>query len=907
MPNIQPSTSSPPDTSSGSDQSTVANGLVNTLNNFTPCTSVNPSSSSSKVVATLSNKMSTLSTNVAGVANGPQKQTPRSTLPFNGDENVFVPTFGTFPDSSNPQTNCTAPLRYQTPAPTVPATQVVQFSPGDLEFSNHTAPLPNNGSMNGRKNNFKRSYSPPNKLVRYYCIPDLEKELPIPPTRHLMVSGINNGASPTTLKVFFEQYGELSALFVERLFTEGCVYVSFFDMQAAMKCQRELGRNLPVVFCVRTMLEDQEVQAFMKRLEDDLGGVYTLQSLPSRDSSTLFIEFCDIRDAAAALERFNNGIFMGCQLRVTQPQAQRCGWVKAGRMVEIHDDQNVCIVQAGSTQLVNDLKRSTPRTFSAFVSGKGGQEITPGRGQIRRVNADAFITPPRDGTLKTITNAQGQKIILSPYGRRDGRQNGLLFYDSDSPEDESRDINKNIIDIEKIMDGTDPRTTIMVRNIPNRLTQTNLKDWLDETAYRRYDFLYLRIDFANECNVGYAFVNFMNDSDFDSKYYRSQFGSEKVVEMAYANIQTRAKLIEKFRNSSVMDQPPDFRPLVFFPCGENAGLPMDFPSPNNLPRKLRSVTAAENSGLYNPRPRGDSNFITPQKYRHNNGNNFSPGYRNGNNGYRPRGLNFGNNQAAVTQNRQVGNGQQIVSNNAPTQINGQIGMLRELAIPNGMVTGIAAANNIGSNVIASQIPISTVAAGMNMPAQNQTVPANGSMTGGGPQNMMTSLAPNNPTGGVFIMNEGTPVTSPLATRILSTPSRTATAFRPNGAPAHTPTAHYGNKPQTPISNSAGFQPRGRPSNSSSEDETNGYAPSTPTPNPRGQSRFAKLFTTPESPLSPASLAYNGRIPPGFSGFGANRPADYTNQQRDATATPNLQEEMDMSIANIRNVFGKKLE
>ncbi|PHH72187.1 hypothetical protein CDD80_4716 [Ophiocordyceps camponoti-rufipedis] len=68
----------------------------------------------------------------------------------------------------------------------------------------------------------------------------------------------------------------------------------------------------------------------------------------------------------------------------------------------------------------------------------------------------------------------------------------------------------NHVDINRIRDGIDVRTTIMLRNIPNKVDQSMLKRIIDESSWGKYDFMYLRIDFANDCNVGYAFINFVD-------------------------------------------------------------------------------------------------------------------------------------------------------------------------------------------------------------------------------------------------------------------------------------------------------------------------------------------------------------------------------------------------------------
>ena len=119
---------------------------------------------------------------------------------------------------------------------------------------------------------------------------------------------------------------------------------------------------------------------------------------------------------------------------------------------------------------------------------------------------------------------------------------------SDSPEvapsrlheSSSSQVNeRNQLNLTRIENGQDTRTTVMVKNIPNKMSDKDLIAYIGNVCPRRIDFLYLRMDFQNgewenhsyfvfgrfmlrlmcyhyyapECNVGYAFVNFITVED----------------------------------------------------------------------------------------------------------------------------------------------------------------------------------------------------------------------------------------------------------------------------------------------------------------------------------------------------------------------------------------------------------
>lgn len=97
---------------------------------------------------------------------------------------------------------------------------------------------------------------------------------------------------------------------------------------------------------------------------------------------------------------------------------------------------------------------------------------------------------------------------MTPYGHS---PTGLIGSEPTSPNLDVGVTPEHTIDRTKIRSGDDLRTTIMIRNIPNKVTsvwfggfspatlvtdfifQDQLKLILDETSFGKYDFVYLRM------------------------------------------------------------------------------------------------------------------------------------------------------------------------------------------------------------------------------------------------------------------------------------------------------------------------------------------------------------------------------------------------------------------------------
>jgi hypothetical protein len=160
------------------------------------------------------------------------------------------------------------------------------------------------------------------------------------------------------------------------------------------------------------------------------------------------------------------------------------------------------------------------------------------------------------------------------------------------------------LNMNNILMGEDKRTTLMIKNIPNKYTQKMLLALLEErfagTHPFPFDFFYLPIDFKNRCNVGYAFINMTTPlaipalvEEFHGRRW-PKFNSEKVCQIAYGRIQGKLSLIQHFQNSSLLHEDKKCRPVLFSMNGDVEPFPIGPAALANYSLKSRASEAGRN-------------------------------------------------------------------------------------------------------------------------------------------------------------------------------------------------------------------------------------------------------------------------------------------------------------------------
>ncbi|KAI1082352.1 RNA recognition motif 2-domain-containing protein [Whalleya microplaca] len=395
-------------------------------------------------------------------------------------------------------------------------------------------------------------------------------------------------------------------------------------------------------YLVNNWSDSQQLEAFLKNLLQSEGDLFAFKVQDGVEGSLMsaVVEYCDNDMSLRAISKFNGVVITGLQICMTLYRPDIPSMTNAN-----HDGIISPIRNTGTTpDLVGGFQRMSiarphsvvPAMSNALVStparstASSGFQVQPPYGMMPVLYQGMPVSPPymldqpphrsHSAMLSSSNYSLASPVMPQPspymsadymtprqfqnYGRR---SNAVRITRSGYCNAANH---HNHVDVSRIREGTDVRTTIMLRNIPNKVDQALLKRIVDESSWGKYDFMYLRIDFANDCNVGYAFINFVDPLDIiDFVNARGNqrwncFKSDKVAEISYATIQGKDCLVQKFRNSSVMLEAAHYRPKLFYtlngPRPELAGSEEPFPEPDNQSKMKRSCENAEHVGLFTP-------------------------------------------------------------------------------------------------------------------------------------------------------------------------------------------------------------------------------------------------------------------------------------------------------------------
>ena len=116
---------------------------------------------------------------------------------------------------------------------------------------------------------------------------------------------------------------------------------------------------------------------------------------------------------------------------------------------------------------------------------------------------------------------------------------------------------KYVINLEKIINEKDQRTTLMIKNIPRNIMQSFLMGIINKKFEGLFNFFYLPIDFIKKENAGYAFINFKNSKNIVDFYIEFNekpwpFCPNRKCFISYARIQGFRAITQHFSSSNIM-------------------------------------------------------------------------------------------------------------------------------------------------------------------------------------------------------------------------------------------------------------------------------------------------------------------------------------------------------------------
>ncbi|KAG6528750.1 protein terminal ear1 homolog [Zingiber officinale] len=441
-------------------------------------------------------------------------------------------------------------------------------------------------------------------------------------SRAVMISMVPRHLGEAEVRAAMEAFGRVQAVDVGALAAEGVVIVHYYDLRSAQAVVAAAAHGLVYLsggwgwfggwgvganhfsaiwaqFAAAAI--DEPNQGFIFVLNSDsafsctalaqifgaFGVLKDVKVVPSKQQHLVLVEFYDKRDAGRAMLELNgkeiDGRRLFLQFGATETQTIRSntlrneknrevslpprlarGSLKDGRWLQSSE-----LRQVGKPApcFVNAAKPSAKTSHSAIVSAEKWS-----RKSLRQNHCYVPSPPPSSPQEPSTSKRRGNWKKFTKTKEEDSGR--FLFKEIDT--EASRQLSPR----------RDSRTTVMIKNIPNKYSQKLLLSLLDDHCvecndkirdskedepYSAYDFLYLPIDFNNKCNMGYGFVNLTSPAAA-LRLYRSfhrqpwqAFNSRKICQVTYARLQGLEALKEHFRSSRFTCDCDEFMPAVFYP------------------------------------------------------------------------------------------------------------------------------------------------------------------------------------------------------------------------------------------------------------------------------------------------------------------------------------------------------
>ncbi|GAV59784.1 RRM_1 domain-containing protein/RRM_2 domain-containing protein [Cephalotus follicularis] len=383
------------------------------------------------------------------------------------------------------------------------------------------------------------------------------------------------------------------------------------------------------------------------------GAVKELRETPLKKQQR-FVEFYDIRDAAKALKEMNGKELQGKHVVIEFSRPGGCGrkfFYAASKSLST-TATNMSVIDSTNTHptRASSYRPSLPLTLPGGFSGRSHSNVprsfnsqnrlptkkssnsNKGNNPNGGINSKSTVYGPVELSLHSLSlggavdSGTEEKLASGAIKKsiKKSSQKGQPMKQQQprSKPWKGRQVKKFdarfLINEDAMVESNsfDTRTTVMIKNIPNKYSQKLLLNMLDnhcihcneqiadgdDQPMSSYDFVYLPIDFNNKCNVGYGFVN-MTSAQATLRLYKAfhlqnweVFNSRKICEVTYARVQGLQALKEHFKNSKFACEMDHYLPVVFSPPRDGRQLTEPQPIVGNREQQPTIVGLTTNPG-----------------------------------------------------------------------------------------------------------------------------------------------------------------------------------------------------------------------------------------------------------------------------------------------------------------------